>query len=61
MTFDVHDFDWEGDYFQMPAWNDLVIYELHVGTFNATDPSRPGTFRDVIGKLAYLQGLGIPW
>ena len=36
----VHDpnFDWEDDHFQMPAWNELVIYELHVGTFYAPDP-----------------------
>lgn len=59
IVFDVNDFDWEGDNFQMPAWNDLVIYELHVGTFNAPEADRPGTFRDVIGKLDYLQGLGI--
>src|ERR1044072_9489767 len=32
----IHDpnFDWTGDSFIMPAWNDLVIYEMHVGTFN---------------------------
>src|SRR5207253_10878796 len=30
----VHDpnFDWEGDDFRMPSWNELVVYELHVGT-----------------------------
>ncbi|GAA4384773.1 alpha-amylase family glycosyl hydrolase [Hymenobacter koreensis] len=52
-------FDWEDDQFQMPAWNELVIYELHVGTFHAPDPERPGTFLDVIDKLPYLQDLGI--
>ena len=32
----VHDpsFDWEGDDFHLAARNELVIYELHVGTFN---------------------------
>ncbi|NML63770.1 DUF3459 domain-containing protein [Hymenobacter sp. RP-2-7] len=59
IVFDISDFDWQNDNFQMPAWNDLVIYELHVGTFNAPDPSRPGTFYDVIDRLDYLQGLGI--
>jgi 1,4-alpha-glucan branching enzyme len=29
------DFDWHDDSFTMPPWNELVIYELHVGTFNA--------------------------
>ncbi|AYA38746.1 DUF3459 domain-containing protein [Hymenobacter oligotrophus] len=57
----VHDptFDWADDHFEMPAWNELVIYELHVGTFNAPDAERPGTFLDVIERLPYLQKLGI--
>lgn len=53
------DFDWENDHFEMPAWNTLVIYELHVGTFNPTTPERPGTFLDVVEKLGYLRDLGI--
>lgn len=27
------EFDWEDDNYTLPAWNSLVIYELHVGTF----------------------------
>ena len=53
------DFDWEGDDFKMPSWNSLVIYELHVGTFNRKDPDQVGTFEDVIEKLQYLKELGI--
>ena len=57
----VHDphFDWGDDQFQMPAWNELVIYELHVGTFNAPDTERVGTFLSVAEKLPYLRDLGI--
>lgn len=52
-------FDWTGDDFQMPGWNELVIYELHIGTFNH-EPGQPvGTFEEAIGKLDYLAGLGI--
>ncbi len=56
----VHDphFDWEGDAFQMPAWNDLVMYELHVGTFNAPG-GQVGTFASVAERLPYLRELGI--
>lgn len=54
-----HDFEWEDDHFEMPPWNTLVIYEIHVGTFNAPDPDKPGTFHDVIEKLDYLRQLGI--
>jgi 1,4-alpha-glucan branching enzyme len=59
LVFDPLDFDWEGDNFQMPAWNDLVIYELHIGTFNVKEAGHPGTFRDVIERLGYLQELGV--
>ncbi|TRO63330.1 alpha-amylase family glycosyl hydrolase [Christiangramia sabulilitoris] len=52
-------FDWEGDDYQLPSWNTLVIYELHVGTFNRKQPDQVGTFDDVIEKLAYLKELGI--
>ncbi len=57
----VHDphFDWGDDHFQMPAWNELVIYELHVGTFNTPDEQRVGTFLSVAEKLPYLRNLGI--
>ena len=53
------DFDWEDDNFTMPSWNSLVIYELHVGTFNRKNPDEVGTFDDVIEKLPYLKELGI--
>ena len=57
----VHDptFDWTGDTFVMPAWNELVIYEMHVGTFNDARANGPGTFDDIIPKLPYLRDLGI--
>lgn len=57
----VHDpnFDWTGDQFTMPPRNELVIYEMHVGTFNDAPGSGPGTFEEVIPKLPYLADLGI--
>lgn len=59
IIIDPNDFDWEGDEFEMPAWNSLVIYELHVGTFNTAGNGEPGGFQEVIDKLPYLQNLGI--
>jgi len=53
------DFDWSGDAFTMPPWNELVIYEMHVGTFNDAPGHRPGTFNEILPKLPYLQELGI--
>ncbi len=57
----VHDavFDWEGDSFQLPPWNELVIYELHIGTFNDLSGDRPGTFLDAVARLPHLQRLGV--
>lgn len=53
------DFKWDDEDFKMPSWNELVIYELHVGTFNRSTPDTVGTFEDVIAKLDYLKELGI--
>ena len=57
----IHDpnFDWTGDNFRMPPWNELVIYEMHVGTFNDAPGGGPGTFDDILLKLPYLQALGV--
>jgi len=58
----IHDpnFDWgETEDFQSPPWNELVIYEMHVGTFNAPSEDKPGTFRRAAQKLPYLRELGI--
>jgi 1,4-alpha-glucan branching enzyme len=58
----VHDphFDWEGDDCQLTPWNELVIYELHVGTFNDEESdNRPGQFASVTARLGHLKKLGI--
>ena len=47
--------------YSTPNWNELVIYELHIGSF-VFDPASPrmqGSFKAVIGKLDYLRDLGI--
>ena len=53
--------DWGDDAFVMPPWPELVIYELHIGTFNRgdDDEDRPGTFDDAVEKLAHLKRLGV--
>lgn len=53
------EFDWSGDEFQMPPWNELVIYELHIGTFARSEDGKPGSFDDAIKRLRYLKALGI--
>lgn len=54
-----HDWSTENDY-AVPPWNELVIYELHVGTFNrGKNDDKGGTFASVIKRLDYLEELGI--
>ena len=52
-------FDWEGDEFQLAPWNELVIYELHVGTFNDENDNRPGKFTSVSARLGHLMKLNV--
>ncbi len=58
----VHDphFDWEGDAFTLPPWNEVVIYELHVGTFNGKDSKeRDEKFTAVASRFQELKKLGV--
>lgn len=52
-------FDWGDEEFQMPNWNALVIYELHVGSFNRPGDGQTGTFYSVREKLPYLRDMGV--
>jgi maltooligosyltrehalose trehalohydrolase len=45
---------WSDDAWHPPALRDLVVYELHIGTFSAE-----GTFDGAIGHLAELAEVGI--
>jgi 1,4-alpha-glucan branching enzyme len=45
--------------FSMPGWHELVIYEMHIGTYNDTPGGNPGTWQSAISKLDHLQDMGI--
>lgn len=51
-------YNWPAESFQMPPWNELVIYELHIGTFGASTPP-PDKFNDAKARLSYLRDLGV--
>lgn len=59
IIYDPKTFDWGSNNFHMATGNELVIYEMHVGTFNVKEEGRPGTFGSAMEKLPYLQKLGI--
>jgi 1,4-alpha-glucan branching enzyme len=52
-------FDWGEKPFDAPNFNEMVIYEMHIGTFAAQRGNKPGTIDDAIDRLPYLQKLGV--
>jgi 1,4-alpha-glucan branching enzyme len=59
VIYDPQAFDWSDDHFHIASGNELVIYEMHIGTFDVQKEGQPGTFQSAIDKLPYLQELGI--
>jgi 1,4-alpha-glucan branching enzyme len=52
-------FHWGDDgSFRMPPWNELVIYEMHIGTFNDQPGGEPGTLTTAIERLSHVAELG---
>lgn len=54
LVVDSSTFKWSDQSWQRPSFRDIVIYELHVGTFTPE-----GTYRAIIDKLPYLHDLGV--
>ena len=50
---DPHDYEWAENDWVAPLLSELVIYELHIGTFTPA-----GTFRGAIEKLDHVAALG---
>lgn len=61
IIYDPTAFNWTNDASVSPALNDLVIYELHIGTFyNPNSGSGlQGKFTDATNRLDYLKNLGV--
>lgn len=45
--------------FTTPAWNETVIYEMHIGTFNDAAGGAPGNFSSAITRLDQVRDLGV--
>jgi 1,4-alpha-glucan branching enzyme len=52
-------FAWDDTPYRTPTWDELIIYELHVGTFNDQPGGGPGSFASVVSRLPYLRDLGV--
>ena len=51
-------FDWQDDRFALVPHNELIIYELHVGSFFDAGEG-PGDFESVAKKIGHLKKLGV--
>ncbi len=52
-------YPWHDATFVTPDYSDMVIYQLHIGTYAPAAFPKCGTFLDVIQKIPYLLSLGI--
>jgi 1,4-alpha-glucan branching enzyme len=52
-------FPWHQVQFTTPAFNDLIIYQLHVGTYHIAAGNPDGSFFDVVQRVPYLADLGV--
>ena len=59
VIYDGEAFDWQGDDFQLPPHNELVIYEMHIGSFFVAEDGTPGDFELALEKLQHLKRLGV--
>jgi 1,4-alpha-glucan branching enzyme len=52
-------YPWHDQSFVTPDFSNLIIYQIHIGTYAPAAFPKYGTFLDVITKIPYLVALGI--
>jgi len=52
-------YPWHDSAFVTPDFSNMIVYQLHVGTYAPSAPGVASTFLDVIGKIEYLASLGV--
>ena len=52
-------YPWHDAAFVTPDFSNMIVYQLHVGTYAIRKPGVASTFLDVIGKIPYLAELGV--
>ncbi|MFW5652670.1 MAG: alpha-amylase family glycosyl hydrolase [Planctomycetota bacterium] len=58
VVYDATSYNWQSNGFNMPGWNELVIYQMHIGTFNDSPGGSPGNFNSAINRLDHVKDLG---
>ncbi len=59
VIYDHGAFDWEDDEFHLPGHHELVIYELHIGSFYRKNDDEVGTLELAMEKFDHLVKLGV--
>jgi 1,4-alpha-glucan branching enzyme len=59
MVWDHGSYSWLVDDFDMPPRDELVVYEMHIGTFHDEPGGGPGTYLSAIERLDHLVDLGV--
>ncbi|GIH97757.1 hypothetical protein ACFFMN_03490 [Planobispora siamensis] len=59
-------YPWHDEDFQTPAFNELIVYQFHIGVFHARDhrgrdirPYRVAKLLDALDRIEYLADLGV--
>jgi 1,4-alpha-glucan branching enzyme len=52
-------YPWHDASFVTPDFSNMIVYQLHIGTYAITQPGIASTYLDMIGKIPYLVALGI--
>ena len=52
-------YPWHDAAFVTPDFSNMIVYQLHIGTYARSAPGVASTFLDVIGKIEYMAALGI--
>jgi 1,4-alpha-glucan branching enzyme len=59
LLVDQRNFPWHDQGFHPPPFNELIIYQFHIGVWYIPPGRHHGTFLDVVQKLPHLKELGI--
>lgn len=52
-------FPWHDSAYVTPDFSNMIIYQIHIGTYNVTTQGTSSTFLDIVEKIPYLQSLGV--
>jgi 1,4-alpha-glucan branching enzyme len=52
-------YPWHDSAFVTPDFANMIIYQLHIGTYAPGTPGKESTFLDVIAKIPYIAALGV--